>query len=97
MFLPSRKSEEALADRIVAVLVREIRIMSQLLTDKLAELGAKEDQVIAILNTDTSAIAALTAANVALAASQGDDSKQVAEVQGLIDKLTAVIPVAAAV
>jgi len=92
MFLPSKKSEEALADRIVAVLVREIRIMSQALSDKLAELGVKEDEIIAILNTDSSAIAALTAANAALAKSQGDDSAQVAEVQGLIDKLSAVIP-----
>ena len=66
--------------------------MSQALSDKLAELGVKEDEIISILNTDSSAIAALTAANAALAKSQGDDSAQVAEVQGLIDKLSAVIP-----
>ena len=71
--------------------------MSQALSDKLAELGVKEDEIISILNTDSSAIAALTAANAALAKSQGDDSAQVAEVQGLIDKLSAVIPPAGSV
>lgn len=65
--------------------------MSQKLDDALAQLGAKEDAVIALVNTDASSISSLQSALDALKASQGDDSAEVAQVQGLIDKLTPVL------
>lgn len=71
--------------------------MSQALEDKLAQLGAKEDQVVALINTDQSALAALQAANDALKAAQGDDSADVKKVDDLIAKLTPLLPPAAPV
>ena len=67
---------------------RKVEGMSQLLDDKLSELGLREDEVIALVQTNASTLSALQAAYDALSASQGGDSVQVAEVQALIDKLT---------
>ncbi len=70
---------------------RKQTTMSDDLDSKLAQLDTTVDQVIDILSTDKSDIAALQASVDALKAEQGDDSDEVAKAQTIIDKLTAAI------
>ena len=70
--------------------------MSDALTAKLAELSDKEDQIIALVNTDASALDAMQKAKDALEAQGNDsDTAAVGQVQSLIDRLTPLLTPAA--